>query len=232
MAPRYEALRPEGATVSRLALTVAEYGYDGLVVRASPETVDRIRARAAEVPQSVGIAIELEPADRQEASGAVGHYRSDADLLLLRGGTPDLNRFAVEDPRVDVLTAPMAESGDVNHVIAGAAAENGVAIELNLGPVLRTSGGRRVRAIRDRRKLIELVADADAPWVASADATDHLQVRAPRELCALGDVIGVGADVIETGLAAWHRLLERTRRRRDPSFVEPGVRRGRPEEES
>ncbi len=226
----YEAVRPRDATVSRLALTVTEYGYDGLVVRATPDDLETVRTQAAAVPQSVGIGLELNPATRQEASGAVGHYRSECDLLLVRGGTPDLNRFAVEDPRVDVLTAPMAEQGDINHVIAAAAATNGVAVELNLGPILRTSGGRRVQAIRDRRKLIELLDDADALWVTSADAADHLQVRAPRDLVALGEVIGVGTDPIETGLATWDRLLERSQQRQDPSMIEPGVYRGRPED--
>jgi len=228
----YEAVRPRDATVSRLALTVAEYGYDGLVVRAVPEDLGTLKTQAAAVPQSVGVGLELNPANRQEASGAVGHYRSECDLLLVRGGTPDLNRFAVEDPRVDVLTAPMAEQGDVNHVIAAAAATNSVAVELNLGPILRTSGGRRVQAIRDRRKLIELLEDANTPWVASADAADHLQVRAPRDLVALGEVIGVGTDPIETGLATWGRLLERNQQRQDPSVIEPGVSRGRPEDDT
>ncbi len=230
MSSMYEAVRPRDATVSRLALTVGEYGYDGLIVRATPEDLETVTAQAAAVPQPVGIGLELNPTDRQEASGAVGHYRSACDLLLVRGGTPDLNRFAVEDPRVDVLTAPMAKQGDVNHVIAAAAADNGVAIELNLAPVLRASGGRRVQAIRSRRKLIELLEDADAPWVTSADAADHLQMRAPRDLIALGEVIGVGADAIETGLTTWGRLLERSQRRQDPTVIEPGVYHGRPED--
>ncbi|QSG06885.1 RNase P subunit p30 family protein [Halapricum desulfuricans] len=226
---RYEAVHahPDGdATVARLALAASEYGYDGLVVRnhgdALPEyDADRI---SAEYGIDVVEGVEIRADDPGRASGFVGSHRDSRTIVALHGGTVELNRFAVEQPAVDVLAHPMVGDGDFNHVLAKAAAKNGVHVELSLARVLRADGGERVQALRDLRKLRELLADADAPFVVSADPRSHLQLRAPRELRALGDVLGFDTDAIETGLAAWGDLADRNRERGSDAFVEPGVR--------
>ena len=143
-----------------------------------------------------------------------------------------MNRFAVEHPPVDVLAHPMAGDGDVNHVMANAAAENGVHLEVSLSRILRADGGARVQAVRDLRKLREIVEACGAPYVVSADPYSHLQLRAPRELAALGETLGFSAEQLTTGLAEWGRLADRNRHRRSDSFIGPGVERGRYEEDA
>lgn len=225
---RYEAVHadPDGdATVARLALTASEYGYDGIVVRnhgdAPPEyDADRIGERyGIDVVEGV----EIRADDPGRASGFVGNHRDRRTIVAVHGGTVEMNRFAVEQPAVDVLAHPMIGDGDFNHVLAKAAAKNGVHVEFSLARVLRADGGERVQALRDLRKLQELLEDADAPFVVSADPQSHLQLRAPRELRAIGAVLGFDADVIETGLAAWGELADRNRERASDAFVEPGV---------
>ena len=226
----YEAVhaRPDGdSTVARLALTASEYGYDGIVVRNhgdSPASYDPER-----IQETYGIdvvtAVEVRAEDPARASGFVGSHREDRTVVLVHGGDPAINRFAVEQPTVDVLAHPMAGDGDFNHVLAREAARNGVRVELSLRRVLRQSGGRRVRALGDLRKLRELLDDGDTPFVVSADARSHLQLRAPRELAAVGEVVGLDSSSIEEGLAEWQHLTERNRERQSDSFVEPGVRR-------
>lgn len=215
---------PDGeATVARLAKTAAEYGYDGLVVRNhgdaqadyDPEGV------ADEYGVDVVSGIEIRSADASQASGLIGNYRSKRDVVCVHGG--DLNRFAVEQARVDVLAHPM-DGGDVNHVLARAAAENGVHLEFDLGGVLRREGGPRVQAIRGLRKLREIVEQYDAPYVVSAEPASHLELRAPRELAAVGELIGFDRDAVETGLVAWSEIAARNRRRRSEDYIGPGVR--------
>ncbi|MBX0293745.1 RNase P subunit p30 family protein [Haloarcula nitratireducens] len=225
----YEAVHahPDGeSTVARQALTAAEYGFDGIVVRNhgdepadyDPETV------AEEYGTDVVSGVEVRADDRSQASGLVGNHRTKQTLVAVHGGTRAINRFAVEQPAVDVLAHPMRGDGDFNHVLAKAAAENGVRVEFSLRSILRETGGSRVRALQDLRKLRELVVDADAPYVVSADPRGHLQMRAPRELVALGERIGFDAEQITSGLAEWGALVERNRRLTDDAFVEPGVR--------
>lgn len=236
----YEAVHaaPDGdSTVARFAATAAEYGFDGCVVRNHGDArgefdadyLDRVRA---EYDVDVVEGLEIRAADPQQASGHVGNYRPKTTLLLLHGGTPKLNRFAVEDARIDVLAHPMADRGDFNHVLAKAAADNDVRVEFDFGRVLRTDGGPRVQAIQNLRKLREIVTQYDAPFVVSADSTSHLQLRAPRELLAVGERVGFSREQVKAGLAEWGRLAERNRERLSDDFIASGVKRGRYEEDN
>jgi ribonuclease P/MRP protein subunit RPP1 len=223
---------PDGdATVARLALTAGEYGYEGIVVRNHGDAQAQYDPERVAAASGVDVvdAIEIRTDDRSQASGLIGNYRSKRTLLCFHGGT--LNRFAVEQERLDVLCHPMRKEGDFNHVLARTAAENGVRVEFNLGAVLRRDGGPRVKAIRGLRKLRELVEQYDTPYVVSADPFSHLQLRAPRELVALGEVVGFSAEQVEEGLCEWGRLAARNRELVSESFIEPGVRRGRYEED-
>jgi ribonuclease P/MRP protein subunit RPP1 len=221
--------RPDGdSTVARLALTAAEYGFDGLVVRNhgdAPADYDPDALREA-AGIDVVTGVEVRADDPSRASGFVGDHRPDHAVVAVHGGEPALNRFAVEQPAVDVLAHPMAGDGDLNHVLATAAADNGVRLEVDLGPILRHSGGARVRAISKRRKLRELIEHDDVPYVISGDAASHLELRAPRELVAVCERLGFDAAAAEAGLVEWERLAERNRERQSDRFVEPGVRRG------
>ena len=224
----YEAVHahPDGeSTVARFALTAASDGFDGVVVRsrsdARPETdLDAVRE---EYDVDVVDGVEVDAEDRSHASGSIASLREQVTLLAVRGGTPELNRFVAESPKVDVLAGPMRGDGDVNHVIVKAAKENGVRIEFDLSGVLRAEGGERVQALRGLRKLRELVEYYDAPFVVSADPTSHLELRAPRELLAVGEEIGFDREQVRAGLEEWGVLAERNRELLYEEFIAPGV---------
>ena len=232
----YEAVyaHPDGdATTARFAETADRYGYDGVVVRAVDADPDYERLRSS-APVDLVDAVEVVAPDPQHASGAVGNARPERTVVCVRGGTDALNRFAVEQPRVDVLARPFVGGGDgdgdVNHVLAKAARDNGVRIEVNLGPALRDRGGGRVRHLKRLRRLQRIVDHYDAPYVVSAAADSHLRLRAPRELVAVGGAVGLGEAWTRAGLAAWEDLVARNRKRLSESFIAPGVERGRYEE--
>jgi len=219
---------PEGSsTVARFALTASECGYVGIVVRNHGGEGPDFDATAIGDEYDIDVVrgVEVRADDPSRASGFVGNHRADKTIVAVHGSTPEINRFAVEHPAVDVLAHPMAGDGDLNHVLANAARDNGVRLEIDLGPLVRDQGGDRVRAIQGLRKLRDLIEAADVPTVCSLTPTSHLHLRAPREVIALGESVGFDAATIEAGLAEWGHLAERNRERRSESFVEPGVRR-------
>ncbi len=232
----YEAVHatPEGrSTVARFAHAAREYGFSGIVVRDHDEASARTDPERIEEAYGVDVVrgTTVRAEDPERASGHLGSRREDCTILAVHGGTNALNRFAVEQERVDVLIRPMAGEGDFNHVLAKAAARNGVRIEFDLSTVLRLGGGPRVQALSDLRKLRELVEQYGTPYVVSAAPESHLQLRAPRELVAVGEQVGFSAEAIEQGLREWGRLARRNREIASASFIEPGVRRGRYEED-
>ncbi|GAA0643900.1 RNase P subunit p30 family protein [Salarchaeum japonicum] len=230
----YEAVfaHPDGAsTVSRFADALAGVEYDGVVVRS--RAGDRPEFDAERVREEHGIdvvdGVTVAADDPTGASGAVANLRSDATVLCVRGGDATMNRYAVEEEKVDVLSRP---GSDVNHVMVKAAKRNAVRLEFDFGPALRESGGERVRALRGLRKLREIVEHYDAPYVVSAAPASHLDVRAPRELVAVAEQAGFGEAWVRAGLREWGVLAARNRERMSADFIAPGVRRGRYEEDA
>lgn len=228
----YEAVHatPDGeSTVARLAATAADYGFDGVVVRNHGDARAEFDAEAVREFAGVDVVegIEIRADGPEQASGYLGNYREQYAVLALHGGTTALNRFAVEQDRVDVLAHPLAGDGGFDHVMARAAADHGVRVEVNLGPILRTDGGRRVRAISELERLRTLIEKYETPYVVSADARSHLQLRAPRELLAVGEAVGFDREQVREGLAEWERLVARNRERLSDAFIEPGVWMGR-----
>ncbi len=224
---------PDGeSTVRRLALTAAGDGFDGLVVRNHGDRLTEFDP--ATVSEASGIdvvaGIEVRAEERSRVAGLIDSHRAHRSVVCVHGGPESINRLACTDPRVDVLAHPTHGDG-VDHVLVRSAADKGVALEFSLARVLRTAGGRRVRALRRLRTLRELLEKYDTPHVVSADATSHLQLRSPRELAAVGSVVGVDPEWIRDGLAEWKRIVERNRERASDSFIQPGVRRGRYEED-
>lgn len=232
----YEAVHaaPDGeSTVARLAVTAAEQGFDGVVVRNHGDA--RAEYDPAAVADETGVdvvrGVEIRADGPEQASGYLGNYREDHVVLAVHGGSDRMNRFAVDQDHVDVLAHPFAE-GAFDQATAKAAAEHGVRIEFDLRPVLGSDGGPRVQAIRRLRTAHDLVDHYDTPYVVTGDPRSHLQLRAPRELVAVGEAVGLAAEFVREGLREWVRLVERNRDRLSDRFVEPGVRRGRHEDDS
>ena len=220
--------RPDGeSTVRRLALTAREHNFDGIVVRNHGDRPASYDPEGVRDTHGIDVvpAVEVRTPDPSRAGGFVDSHRENQTLVLVHGGDPVINRFAVEQTAVDVLAHPMADDGDFNHVLARTARENGVRVEFSLRQALRAEGGTRVRALRDLRKLRELIEQCDTPYVVSADPRSHLHLRTPRELCALGDAVGLSGEIVETGLNEWEKLAGRNRTRSSDAFVEPGVKR-------
>lgn len=223
----YEAVHahPDGeATVARLAMTASEYGYEGVVVRNhgdNPASYDPdVVAETYGVDVVPGVEVRTE--DPSRASGFVGNHRDRHTLVIVHGGDPTINRFAVEQPAVDVLAHPTREE-EFDHVLAREAAANGVRVELSLRPLVTERGGSRVRAIERLRRLADIVDQYDTPFVVSVDPHSHLDLRSPRDLAALGETAGLDAETVREGLVEWGRLTERNRERASSRYLEPGV---------
>lgn len=243
------------ATVARHARTAARYGYDGIVVRAAEPPGDGRQgdgngdgdgdpagtARTdgpwvgygpAAVAERYGVdvvpAVEVDAAaDPERAGGVVGNRRTDVPVVIVRGGSRAAARFAVENELVDVLTRPSAGDGGFDAGLAKSAAANGVRVEFDLGPALRAAGGDRVDALRDLRRLREVVANYDVPFVVSATPASHLELRAPRDLAAVGRAVGFDPGRVRAGLREWGAIARRNCERLSGEFIAPGVKRGR-----
>lgn len=224
----YEAVRPYptgDSTVARYATTAADQGFDGIVVRSAAE--DPAAYDAAEIREAYGIDVvvgtEIRTTDPSRASGLLGAHRRDSTVLMVRGGTAAMNRFAVRQDRVDVLALPVDGEDPFEFALAGEAVDHDVHVAVDLAGVLRRTGGTRVRAIDRLERLWGILDDRDVPYVVTGSPTAHLELRAPRELVAVGALCGMDGEALEAGLRAWEGIADRNRDRLAGRVPSPGV---------
>ena len=185
-------------TPARMGLTAERAGYDAVVLRNHTDAEEYPSFEPPDKPPvPIHEGVEVRAEGVEELHETVRRVEGDAELVAVHGGDEAINRAAIE-AEVDLLAHPNRGRGRTfDHVLAREAADKGVAIELSLAPVLRASGGERVEAIRDIHETLKFARKYDTPFVVSADAHDHLQLRAPREISALARLVGVGDDEFE-----------------------------------
>jgi|TARA_B100001971_G_C18108624_1_gene492933 ribonuclease P/MRP protein subunit RPP1 len=101
------------------------------------------------------------------------------DYTLVQGGDYNINRLAVLDKRVDILAHPDFRRKDsgVDSIIARAASENKVAIEINLGRIINSRGLNRIHLIKNLRKNFMLATKYNAPLVATTESRSLYELR-------------------------------------------------------
>ncbi|MDY6765032.1 MAG: RNase P subunit p30 family protein [Halobacteria archaeon] len=198
-------------TLNRMALTARRAGYSSIVVRNHSDTFSESMPVADEIGIDAYSGVEINTESVNELHGYVGKYKQmDIDFICVHGGDEAINRAAVTSENVDVLCHPQRGKGmRFNHVLAKEAASNDVAVEFNLGKVLRSSGGPRVYSLRDMKRLLTLFRKYGFPIVISADPFSHLEVRGRREIEALCSLIGLTEEEIELGMCETPRKIAR-----------------------
>ncbi len=201
-------------TPTRMALTAERAGYDAIILRSHTDADEYPSFDMPDdppVPVHEGVEVRADNVEKLHERVRRAE-REDAAVVAVHGGDASINRAAIQ-AGVDLLAHPNGDGGgrghsrSFDHVLAREAEEAGVAVELSLAPVLRSSGGERVGALRDLHVTLKLVRKYGTPFVVSADAYTHLQIRAPRELHAVASLVGIEDDEFERATTETPREL-------------------------
>ena len=65
------------------------------------------------------------------------------------------------------------------------------------------------------------------PIVVSSDPASHLDLRSPRELMAVGGLIGMEPEDVEAGLLEWGSILSKNLDNLSGKYADLGVKRGK-----
>ncbi|WP_407355907.1 ribonuclease P protein component 3 [Methanolobus sp. WCC5] len=211
---------PEGKnTVEEMAVLASRFGYAGIAITNPFDSFDSTKGT---VFQGIELfsAVEINVDNASRLHGLVGKYRNLADVIVVRGGNENINRAAVENPNVDVLAnfGSMKDNG-LNHILARSANDNDVAISFDLAELIGQRGGRRVRALSNFRKDLELARKYDVPFILTANARSVFDLRAPRELIALAGLFGMTREEALKGISSTpKRIISKNRHSSDHVF--------------
>ncbi|MCQ8894309.1 MAG: ribonuclease P [Methanolinea sp.] len=192
---------PDGdSTIRRIALTARELGLDSVVVPGA-------------VPQSFrGVEIVGAVFYRKShpGSGRVPNGTQGAGwvLALAQAGEYAANRALLRSGNGMVLRGLHATpKNSFDHILSRIAAEKGIAVDIDFSPVIKERGSPRQRALQKYADVIRLHRKFDFPLTVSTGARSVLEMRSPREMAALGRLIGLERQETQEALATVGRLL-------------------------
>jgi len=213
---------PDGSdSPSRLALVARRLGYAGIIICNYSGTGKALGAEAAKAVKGIEVAwgAELMAENPRKLHQRVASLRNRTDFLAVHGGLEKINRAACENPKIDLLVHPQRGGKGLGVVAAKAARDNQVAIGLDLGPMIRFRGGTRIRWIKTVKRDLVFARKFDLDLMITTGALSHLDMRSPRALMALAELLGLERDEAQRALSFPGTILELNRKR----WLLPGV---------
>jgi len=218
------------STLEEIVKTAKEFGYKGIGFISYPlkkEEEDLLKAEINRVSKEYNfeIYIGFEATNKMELKKLLNRRR-EFDLLLVRGGMNFMNRIAVENRGVDILTHPDYERKDcgINHVLARLAKENEVAIEINFREVLNSEGLVRKNVLANHMEIIRLYKKFKFPLIISSGALSHWQIKDPKVLISYLVTLGLEMKEAKEALSVTPRkIIERAKEWKSDKWIMPGV---------
>ena len=176
---------PEGAdTQKRLTLVARRLGFTAIgIIAHSPYW--------SQFSDSSDISgIEIVAHSVRDLRKKITFFSDRANVISVHGGDERINRAACSDDRVDLLMHPeTGKQSGLNQVTAKIAEKNGVAIGLSFSYFWKTKDVTRSRLLAFQHRNVALCQKFGVPIVITSDAYSHFDLRTPRQLKALAQLL-------------------------------------------
>src|SRR5512136_2780576 len=180
-------------SVRRLALEAKTLGFDSLVAMDTPAgSFDGVEIISGIVIQDASMRDVIARVKRTKDAGTV------VSVIARDNG---FNRAAIGLKGVHILRGiQAADKMAFDHVAAKMAADNNVAIDIDLSVLIAARGVARQRAIHRYRDVLVLERRFEFPLSLSSHARSYLDLRAVREITGLCSLIGMDTSGVEKAI--------------------------------
>jgi ribonuclease P/MRP protein subunit RPP1 len=186
---------PSGdSSVRRMALEAADLGFDSLVA------IDTPAVELYGMTICSGMVIRDTPV--RDIISRVKRAKDSGTIVSVQCGDNGFNRAVIGIRGVHILRGVhAADRTAFDHVAARMAADNRVAVDLDLSPLIAGRGIARQRALVRYRDLLVLQNRFGFPLAVSTHARSVLGMRAVREISGLCSLLGMEPSDVEQALA-------------------------------
>ncbi len=191
---------PDGdSTVRRMALEAHELGFDSIVTtKGSHSEIEGIQVIS-------GIVISA-PVVR-EVIGLMNQARRENRLIFVDAGENGFNRSIISLNGVNILrNLHKTSRHSFDHVTARIAAEKGVAIDLDLRPLIHLRGNIRQKVLQRYQDIVRLQRRYEFWVTISSNAHSILDQRSKRDITLICALFGMEEGEVEEALATIGRL--------------------------
>ena len=205
-------------SIEEMAETAERFGWSGIAVCDHFQDMAKFRQQqnAIKAAQKLsGIEIfygtEIQPKNQNELGRLVSKIREQVQILIAHGGDYSINRAACQNPKVDILAHPELGRTDngLDEFCLAQARENNVAIQINFREILEGYRKPRVFILSHIAENIRLARELKAPVVACSAAQSVWDIRDPRALASIANVLGMElGDAIKTVSEIPEKIVE------------------------
>ena len=102
---------PDGDnTVEQLSTLAMHFGYSGIVIANHSDKLPQSPPLLASTNEfEIFRGIELIEENPSKLNSLVGKFRKSVDVLIVHGGSENVNKASLENPRVDILNHPSCD---------------------------------------------------------------------------------------------------------------------------
>ncbi len=154
--------------------------------------------------------LEIKSNNVNEIKKSVRKFRKKSSCISVIGGDLKVNRAAVENIQIDVLSRPYLKRYDsgLNHVLSKEAVRNNVAIELCFKDVLRTYLSHRSKVISNFKDIYSLYRKFDFPLILSSRAESVFDIRTTHDFISFFTQTGLTAPEVDKSFLTAKNILE------------------------
>jgi ribonuclease P/MRP protein subunit RPP1 len=164
-----------------MALTARELGFDQVVAAGG----------SGDVPGVLRGAVISAPSVKEVASALQGIPRGES-VVMVNAGDLAFNRGVLGLRGIRVLRGiHRSPRGAFNHVAAREAEAKGIAVELDLSPLIEGRGMQRQKALSRYRDLLQLHRRHHFPFTLASNARSILAQRSVRDMVLLARLFGM-----------------------------------------
>lgn len=219
--------------IESIVKTAEKLGFKGIAISdyaLDKKDLKKLKNKISELETDLDLhaGVKLKAGDESNLLEKISKFRNDVDVLIIHGGSIDINRAACGDSRVDILAHPELKRKDsgIDHVIAKKARDNNVAIQINIKQLLGTYGKTRSHILSHQKRNIELCEKFNVPMICSSGASSVYDMRGPRELASFPHILGMDIEEsLKTVSEVPEKILKRSQEVKSSEFVRPGVKR-------
>jgi len=178
------------SSVRRMAMEAKGLGFDRLVAADTPS------GEFYGIEIFSGILIRDTPL--RDLISRIKYERNHEAVVSVQAGDNGFNRSVINLKGVHILRGlHSADKNVFDHVAAKMAADNSVAIDLDLSTLLSRRGFTRQRAMHRYRDILVLMRRYEFPITISSHARSILEMRTVREITGLCSLIGMDIPDVE-----------------------------------
>jgi ribonuclease P/MRP protein subunit RPP1 len=180
-----------------MAIEARELGFDQVVAADG----------SGDVPGVLRGTIITAPSVKEVVSALQGIPRGER-VIMVKAGDLAFNRGAIGLRGIRVLREiHRSPKGAFNHVAAREAEARGVAVEIDLSPLVQERGVQRQRAISRYREILRLHRRYGFPFTMASNARSILGQRSVRDMILLARLFGMEEAEVMEALSSLDSIL-------------------------